>query len=89
MGIYKVQSNSNAPAGLKVGDQVVTGGGTYLITGVNADGTYNSHPVDYTQTTYNFAGVYDTPPAVSIAPESPPLQVTEENVCLLYTSRCV
>ena len=42
MGIYKVQSNGKAPKGLSVGDQVVTGGGTYVITGVNGDGSYSS-----------------------------------------------
>ena len=39
---YQVQSNGKAPSGLSVGDNVVTQGGTYQITGVNADGTYQS-----------------------------------------------
>lgn len=87
MGIYKVQSNSSAPAGLQVGDRVVTGGGTYLITAVHADGTYDSQPIDYTQTTYNFTGTYDTPPPVTITPDSPPLQVTEENVKDVFSQK--
>ena len=38
----KVQSNGKAPSGLSVGTNVVTGGGTYKITGVNKDGSYKS-----------------------------------------------
>ena len=37
-----VQSNGKAPSGLSVGTNVVTGGGTYKITGVNKDGSYKS-----------------------------------------------
>ena len=33
MATYKVNPDGKAPAGLSVGDLVVTGGGTYLITG--------------------------------------------------------
>ena len=36
MALYRVQGNGKAPAGLQVGDEVVTGGGTYRILGVNA-----------------------------------------------------
>lgn len=60
MGIYKVQSNGKAPQGLSVGDQVVTGGGTYVITGVNGDGSYSSVMYNSNQTTYNYKGGYDT-----------------------------
>ena len=36
MALYRVQGNGKAPVGLQVGDEVVTGGGTYRILGVNA-----------------------------------------------------
>lgn len=50
---YRVQSNGKAPVGLSAGDSVVTGGGTYRITGVNPDGTYQSQRVsDVTTSTY-------------------------------------
>jgi hypothetical protein len=42
MATYRVLSGGSAPAGLSAGDQVVTGGGTYEITGVGADGKYKS-----------------------------------------------
>jgi len=57
-GYYKVQDNGQAPVGLGVGDNVVTGGGTYEITGVNPDGTYQSRLVDKAQTTGSFTGQY-------------------------------
>ena len=44
-GYYKVQSNGKAPAGLSVGDNVVTAGGIYKITGVNKNGSYTSEKV--------------------------------------------
>lgn len=44
-GYYKVQANGKAPAGLSVGDNVVTAGGIYKITGVNKDGSYTSEKV--------------------------------------------
>ena len=59
MGIYKADSDGRAPKGLSVGDQVVTGGGTYVITGVKADGSYTSVMYDSKQTTYNYRGRYD------------------------------
>lgn len=37
-----VNPDGKAPSGLNVGDDVVTAGGTYRITGVNNDGTYQS-----------------------------------------------
>ena len=62
--IVKVGADGKAPSGLSVGDRVVTGGGTYEITGVNPDGTYQSVLVDKNQTTYNYKGEYDDPPGV-------------------------
>ena len=44
-GYYKVQANGKAPAGLSVGDNVVTAGGIYKITGVNKNGSYISEKV--------------------------------------------
>lgn len=55
---YRVQGNGSAPAGLSVGDRVVTGGGTYEILAVNPDGTYKSQNVDPNQTTTNYKGDY-------------------------------
>ena len=46
----KVQNNGKAPSGLSVGTNVVTGGGTYKITGVNKDGSYKSVKVSNTST---------------------------------------
>lgn len=57
MAIYKSQ-NGKAPAGLSVGDEVVTGGGTYRITGVNPDGSYQSQASNKQQTSYNYKGQY-------------------------------
>lgn len=57
MATYKVQSNGKAQSGLKAGDQVVTGGGTYKITGVNADGSYQSSKVSNV-TTSTYTGTY-------------------------------
>lgn len=41
--VYNTDGNGKAPAGLKAGDSVITNGGTYTITGVNPDGTYQSY----------------------------------------------
>lgn len=67
MGIYKVQSDGNAPAGLSIGDQVVTGGGTYTIVKDGTEGStynkktgYSSVLTDKNQTTDNYNGPYDT-----------------------------
>ena len=57
MAIYRVE-NGKAPAGLSAGDEVVTGGGTDRITGVNADGSYQSQVSNKKQTTYNYKGQY-------------------------------
>lgn len=58
MALYRVQGNGKAPAGLKAGDEVVTGGGTYQILGVNADGSYRSTLSNKQQTIYNYHGSY-------------------------------
>ena len=60
MSVYRVEAGGRAPAGLSAGDEVVTGGGTYRITGVNADGSYQSQLVNKNQTTRNYGGSYQT-----------------------------
>ena len=50
---YLVGSNGKAPQGLNVGDNVITGGGTYQIYGFNSDGTYKSKKVS-DATTYDY-----------------------------------
>lgn len=60
MSVYRVESGGRAPAGLLAGDEVVTGGGTYRITGVNADGSYQSQLVNKNQTTRSYGGSYQT-----------------------------
>lgn len=62
-GVYQVQANGQAPKGLKAGDQVVTGGGTYTIKSVNQDGTYQSQLTNKDQTTGNYKGQYASAPA--------------------------
>ena len=52
MALYRVQGNGKAPVGLQAGDEVVTGGGTYRILGVNADGSYRSSLSNKYQTIY-------------------------------------
>ena len=61
MALYRVQSNGKAPAGLSAGDKVVTGGGTYRIVGVNADGSYRSVLSNQSQTIRNYQGSYAVP----------------------------
>lgn len=51
--IVEVQADGKAPKGLSTGDRVLTGGGIYTITGVNADGTYQSKLTDANSTTKN------------------------------------
>ena len=63
MALYRVQGNGKAPVGLQVGDEVVTGGGTSRILGVNADGSYRSSLSNKYQTIYNYRGSYGTPSA--------------------------
>ena len=62
--VYEVQKGG-APKGLGVGDQVVTNGGTYLITGVNADGSYQSSMYNANQTLKNYTGKYNAVPGSS------------------------
>ncbi len=61
MALYRVQSNGKAPLGLKAGDEVVTGGGTYRILGVNSDGSYRSALSNKYQTTGSYRSTYGTP----------------------------
>ena len=63
MAIYKVNSDGKAPKGLKTGDTVVTGGGTYKITGVNSDGSYKSSLASSYVTTNNYTGGYASVPS--------------------------
>lgn len=60
MGIYRVEKGGQAPAGLTTGDRVVTGGGTYEITGVKPNGKYTSKLVDAGTTIRNYGNDYDT-----------------------------
>ena len=48
-----MQANGRAQAGLDIGTRVVTAGGTYEITGIKADGSYESKLVDKNKTTGN------------------------------------
>lgn len=68
MALYRVQDNGKAPVGLQAGDEVVTGGGTYRILGVNADGSYRSSLSNRDQTVYNYRGGYGA--AAQRAPEA-------------------
>lgn len=62
---YKVNPDGHSPKGLVAGDYVVTGGGTYMITGVDADGNYTGAiKVDGTTNTSNYKGTYSTPSSV-------------------------
>lgn len=86
MAIYQVGADGKAPPGLKPGDQVVTGGGVYKVTGVNADGSYKS-----TQTSSASHQTYDAvtdyynsysssqrpqqPVATPVAQTAPPAQL--------------
>ena len=55
---YKVGADGYAPEGCSVSDYVVTGGGTYMITGYNSDGSYQSKLVDKGTTPGTFTGYY-------------------------------
>jgi hypothetical protein len=61
VGYYKVGSDGKAPAGLKPGDLVVTGGGTFRISGGTAETGYTESMFDKDLTTYTFKGTYGTP----------------------------
>lgn len=65
MAIYKVGSDGKAPKGLKKGDTVVTGGGTYKIDSVNSDGSYKSSLASKYTTTSNYTGGYANNPSTS------------------------
>lgn len=69
--VYRVGANEKAPPGLKVGDQVVTGGGTYTITAVAPDGSYSSILSNRGQTTANFTGQYSAAPGTAPATAQP------------------
>ena len=57
MGTYS-SVNGKAPTGLKVGDTVVTNGGTYTISKVNTDGSYVSSKTSNTNKS-TYKGSYD------------------------------
>ena len=65
MAIYQVGADGKAPKGLKAGDTVVTGGGTYKINSVNSDGSYNSSLASKSVTTSNYTGGYANSPTTS------------------------
>lgn len=67
MATYKVKDDGKAPSGLSTGDTVVTGGGTYKITGVNSDGSYQSTKVNNTNTS-NYSGAYASAPSTTKKP---------------------
>ena len=56
--IVRVQPDGKAPPGCGVGDWVVTAAGTYQITAVNADGSYQSVLIDRSKTTSTYPGPY-------------------------------
>lgn len=58
---YRVGADGKSPSGLKAGDQVVTGGGTYIIEGFNEDGSYRATLVNKAQTSQTYRGEYATP----------------------------
>ena len=59
--VYKPNADGSVPQWLSVGDQVVTAGGTYVITGHNREkGGYHSMLLDANQTTDNYQGNYNT-----------------------------
>ncbi len=60
---YRVNPDGKAPKGLKAGDQVVTGGGTWRIDAVRDDGSYASTLVDKNLTTKTYQGEYAVPGA--------------------------
>lgn len=58
--VYGLNADGSTPQWLSVGDQVVTAGGTYVITGHKPEGGYTSMLYDAGQTTANFGGNYNT-----------------------------
>lgn len=70
----KVGADGKAPTGLNAGDKVVTGGGTYTIGKVNADGSYSNATKTSDMDTYHHTGSYDTvtPNATAPTPQAAP-----------------
>lgn len=62
MATYKVGADGKAQKGLKAGDKVVTAGGTFTISKVNSDGSYQSSKTSNT-TTKNYTGSYASSPS--------------------------
>ena len=59
--VYRPNADGTVPQWLSVGDQVVTAGGTYVITGHDREkGGYHSKLLDANQTTDNYQGNYNT-----------------------------
>lgn len=59
--VYRPNADGSVPQWLSVGDQVVTAGGTYVITGHDREkGGYHSMLLDANQTTDNYGGNYNT-----------------------------
>ena len=75
---YQVGKGGKAPSGLKVGDNVVTAGGTYRITKVKDDGTYESELINnITNKDYEGTGArYDPAPTGTSWSESEGTTVT-------------
>lgn len=70
--VYGLNPDGTTPQWLSVGDQVVTAGGTYIITGHKFDGGYTSELYDPNQTTESFRGNYNTGTYGSILGERNP-----------------
>lgn len=60
---YRVGADGKAPKGLKAEDYVITGNGTYRITGVNDDGSYRSERISNVSTD-TYKGKYADAPIV-------------------------
>lgn len=60
--VYRVNEDGTAPNWLSVGDQVVTAGGTYVITGYDKEkgNGFHSELLDPNQTTETYQGPYNT-----------------------------
>lgn len=58
--VYGLNPDGSTPQWLSVGDQVVTGGGTFIITGHKPEGGYTSELYDPNQTTASYSGKYNT-----------------------------
>ena len=60
--VYRVNEDGTAPNWLSVGDQVVTAGGTYAITGYDKEkgNGFHSELLDPNQTTETYQGPYNT-----------------------------